>query len=372
MEHQEQSKLLGVYLGQALQEYRITHHLKQKELAELLQVEERTLRRWEKGQIPQNVYELKRIADILDIDHEHLGVSSSLYIPQTLEQIDEAIKKAWNHIKFAQYTEGRLFTDRLVRDVSLQIIREDRAWLNRLALVHQVAGHITSEASRTDGIFMAYHHYHEMEEIARILNDQTLLNIALTYEGDMLRRKGDVAQALVYLEAARDTTPEADVEARGNSYQLLARAYLPLKNMTAFERAMADAEEQSTRVTGILNGYYSLGAVYEEYGKDYGWQGETNKGMEYLDVAEKNLPQTPHWDIVLKTARAMTLVRGGYFAEGGELAIEAAQLCRQTGNRRMLERIYTIQQYLQKVSHEVGKITDPLTEVLHGGTLEQL
>ncbi len=376
MEPKEQSRLLGIFLGQALENYRTKNNIKQKDLAELLNVDERTLRRWEKGQIPQNVIELKRIADALGMDYESLGISPAVYIPRTLEQIDEDIKQAWNYIKQARYTEGRIFVDQLVRDVTLQITKEDPLSLHRLALVRQVAGHMTSEASRTDSVFAAYQHYHEMEEIARILNDHTLLNIALTYEGDMLRRKGDIPQAVGYLEAARDITPQADAETRGNSYQLLARAYLAYGNMDGFERAMSEAERLSdvTLATGSINGYYSLGAVYEEYGKDYGWRGETEKGMKYIDLATKHLPSTPHWDIVLKTAQAMALVRGGYFSEGGQLAIEAAYLCHQTGNKRMLERVYSIQRYLQEVSYEVRQINDPLREALNGpfGSLEQL
>ncbi len=57
-----------------------------------------------------------------------------------------------------------------------------------------------------------------METIARILKDDTLVNIALTYQGDMYRRLGDLGKSITYLEAARDTTPKADKAALGNSF----------------------------------------------------------------------------------------------------------------------------------------------------------
>ena len=42
----------------------------------------------------------------------------------------------------------------------------------------------------------------------------------------MYRRLGKLTQAITYLEAARDTTPQADTAAKGNGIQLLGRAYL--------------------------------------------------------------------------------------------------------------------------------------------------
>jgi len=108
-----------------------------------------------------------------------------------------------------------------------------------------------------------------MERIARILGDQTLINIALTYEGDMLLRGGDAEQSICYLEAARDTTPEADISARGNGIQLLGRAYFRAGRLGDFERAIKESEALAYEpsVVDLSNsamGQYSAGTVYEE------------------------------------------------------------------------------------------------------------
>jgi len=63
--------------------------------------------------------------------------------------------------------------------------------------------------ARTSEVPLAIHYYHEMESVARIIHDQTLLNIALTYQGDMYRRLSDLSKAITYLEAARDTSLQA-------------------------------------------------------------------------------------------------------------------------------------------------------------------
>ena len=91
--------------------------------------------------------------------------------------------------------------------------------LRKLARAQHVAGFVKSHVTRAKEAAIPFSHYNEMERIARILGDQTLINIALTYEGDMLLRGGDVKQSIGYLEAARDTTPEVDISARGNGIQ---------------------------------------------------------------------------------------------------------------------------------------------------------
>lgn len=96
-------------------------------------------------------------------------------------------------------------------------------------------------------------------------------------------------QAITYLEAARDTTPQADNAARGNGMQLLGHAYLRIvlagnaERMKDFERAMAKAEELAYTfdpTTSSTQGHDGPGMVYEEYGRSYTDLGQTHKAME--------------------------------------------------------------------------------------------
>ena len=83
-------------LSQVLIIYRDTHRLTQEELASLLDVEPRTLRRWENGEtILTDTHDLKNIADRLGIPYENLGIASSLYIPLTLEDITATVARIW-------------------------------------------------------------------------------------------------------------------------------------------------------------------------------------------------------------------------------------------------------------------------------------
>lgn len=94
--------------------------------------------------------------------------------------------------------------------------------------------------------------------------------------------------------------------------------------------------------------------------------------MEYLDLADQHLPDTPHWKIVLETARAMALVRGGEVSEGTKIAVDAALYCQKVGNYRMLERVYTIQNYLDHLEMDINNARRTLRDVLLNGPVEYI
>jgi tetratricopeptide (TPR) repeat protein len=363
-------------LSQVLTDYLATHSITQLDLADYLNIGERTLRRWKNGEdMLTDIRELKRIAELLEVEPERLGVAASLYIPLTPDEIDTSIDHVWRLIRAAKYYEASVLVDRLIRDIASFIQTEDPILLRKLAHAQHTAGYIKSQTSRANKADLALFHYSEMERIARILDDQTLINIALSYEGDMLQRGGNVKESIQYLEAARDTTPHADVSARGNGIQLLGRAYFKAGRLGDFEYTMKEAEALAYESQTIdlssdsVKGQYGLGTVYEEWGRSLGLLGQTNGAIEYLDKAEHVFSQT--WtvqrrDMLIKTARAMTLVRNGEIRQGIELAVEAIDLCRKQGNVRLLDRVYGIQRHLDQLTREIGNAGSMLREALAG------
>jgi len=369
-QHQQQTPL-----SIELQAYLKAKNVKQQELADLLNVDVRTLRRWLSGQtIIADVRELKRVADILQVAPERLGVTSSLYIPLTPEQIDDATQHAWKHIRAGKYYEANTLVDKLIIDIASFTQSTDTVLLRRLANAHYVAGFVKSQVSRMNEVNAAIFHYHEMEQIARMLGDHNLMNISLTYQGDMLQRRGNVIEAITYLEAARDTTPQADISAKGNSVQLLGRAYFKARRLGDFEKAIKESEDlalelEETTSGRATKGQYNAGTVYEEYGRSLGLLGQTKEGMDYLDRAEQEFKRT--WvtqrrDLLLTSSRAMVLVHGGEIREGVNKAVECIELVKKSGNVRMMDRIYGIQQYIDRLSHEIGSAGIILREALTG------
>ncbi|SRR5579883_409139 len=372
----QKSKGTPSLAGQVLKEYRKAHNLTQEQIAYDLQIEPRTYRAYENGEYPlTNINELRRIADILGIEPERLGLASSQPLPRSPQEIEAVITHVWSLVEESRIREASLTIERLVQNLQAQITTEDPELLRILAQAHHTAGYVISEGTKAHESLEAILHYQQMASIARTINDHTLLNIALTYEGDMYRRLKNIPKAISYLEAARDTTPEADVAARGNGIQLLGRAYLRSQNIDGFERAMAEAEELANMfdpATSSIHGHYSLGTVYEEYGRSYADMGQIRKALEYLDRAKANLPPAKFWDLLIKTARATALVKGGELETGVQLATETARECQRTGAIRYLDRIYALEQYLAQKEQAIGRARKPLHEVLYSEQVIEL
>jgi Predicted transcription factor, homolog of eukaryotic MBF1 len=368
--HLQQKIRVKSPLALVVKEHRARFALTQEQLATDLSVDVRTLRRWESGETVLNdMRELRRIATLLGVAPERLGIANGTYAALTIEHIDETMQYIWNLIDLARGYEANALVERLVSDLNVQLTSEDPLIMRKLAETLHLAGYVKSMVTRANEAGSSLHYYREMEQVARLLKDDTLLNIALTYEGDMYSRNGDFGKAITYLEAARDSTPNADNAARGNGIQLLGRAYLRAQRLSDFERAMQQAEELSYLVnpqTSSTRGQYSLGTVYEEYGRSYIHLGQMQQAMDYLDLAEAHLARTMHWRILVMTARAMALVRDGEFKQGVDLAIESAQLCREHGTIRLMERIYGVQHYLDHLTREIGHVGSVLRDTLDG------
>ena len=310
---------------------------------------------------------------MLGIEPERLGVAASLYIPKTAEQIEKIVDRVWSLMDEVRISEARPIIEKLIRDVEMQITKEDHHLLRAFAHASQAAGYVISMNATTSEVPLAIHYYHQMESVARIINDQTLLNIALAYQGDMYRRLGDISKAITFLEAARDTTPQANRAARGNGLQLLGRASILKKDVNSFEYAMAEAEELASTIDPVQNsihGHFNLGLIYEEYAKSYAAMGKKHQALEYVKRVKASIPRTPNNNVLLMIVRAEALIYGGEIDSGEPLALEAARLSRMQGHHRRLERIQNIKRYLHQQSLKFGKVEMELDEALNG-PLEQ-
>jgi transcriptional regulator with XRE-family HTH domain len=105
-------------LGQILKDYRETYALNQGQLASYLDMDERTIRRWENGEtVLTDVVTLQRIADRVNVELERLGVLSPIYTPQTPQQIDDVVSFIWSFVNQARNNEARMHVERLVREI---------------------------------------------------------------------------------------------------------------------------------------------------------------------------------------------------------------------------------------------------------------
>ncbi|MBV9021717.1 MAG: helix-turn-helix domain-containing protein [Ktedonobacteraceae bacterium] len=355
-------------LAKVLKTYRETYKLTQEDLAALLDEDPRQIRRWENNETSvKDPGHLRAIADRLAIPYEHLGISPSLYIPLTLEQINTTIDTIWFLIDEARISEGHAIAEKLLQQVTHQFVArtQDATFLCTFARLYHAIAKATSLSVRSDNVGQAVYYYQQMEYFARQLKDETLINLSLTYQGDMQRRKGDIPRALVLLEGACETTPSADEAARGNMLQFLARCYLRANRLDEFEAAMKEAEVLA-HVAGHRMRDFRLAYVYEEYASSYGTLGRTQEALDYVERAEKVQPFTKSVEMLLKLARAEILLRVGDISTGMPLAVEVATYAREHGHNRRLERISALKRYMHQQTLNYGKAEAALSEVLEG------
>ena len=356
-------------VGRALKIYREHHKFTQEQMATLLDEDPRQIRRWENGETQlTDVRELKRIADRLGIPYKDLGIAASIYAPISLEEINNKVDHIWALVDDARIDEAYANAENLVLEASQRTGTNDRETLHMLARMYHAAAHAASLSLKTDEVGQIIYYYQQMEYFAQQLKDDTLLNISLAYQGDMLRRKGDIPHAIVCLERARDTTLQADAAARGNALQLLARAYIQGQQVDNFDTAIKEAEDLAHTIEQQNNSVrqFNLGYVFEEYAKSYGRLGRTQLALDYVDKAEKVRVPTKSSEILMKVARAEILVREGDVRNAIPLAAESAIYSREHGHNRRLERIHAIKRYIHQQVTKFSKAEWELNEALEG------
>ncbi len=356
-------------LAPILKEHREKYGLTQLQLADTLSVDERTLRRWEHQEtILTDVRELRRIASMLGVEAERLGVTDKAGgIPP--EQADETLHHVWQLIAAARIFEARAVAEHFVADLQTNALCPGRqAHLYRLTQAYRVAAYVQDKNTRTSEVHYPLASYRAMEQTSRLLEDPTLVSLALAFTGSMYIRSGEVYRGQAYLEAALAVAPEEDMATEGSIALLLAGGYFKTGQRGAFEQSMAKAEERARQLTddSVSREPFGLKAVYEEYGKSYALLGNMQQALQYIERAQRVPPFDTYWDLVLKTTTVMALIRGGEIPHGVALAVECIELCKKHGAFRLLERIYSMQRYLHRLTTSLQRTTAELREALDG------
>ena len=359
-------------LARALKAYRELHKHTQEELAILLDEDPRQIRRWEHNETSlPDIQQLKNIADRLGIPYEHLGIAPSIHVPLSLEQINAMVDRVWSLIEEGRINEAFAISENGVRDTinQAEIRKHESAFFHTFTRLYHAAAHAASLSARTEETGLPVYYYQQMEYFARQAKDDTSINLSLSYQGDIQRRKGDISRAITLLEAARDTTLGASKAARGNMWQLLARSYIRANKLQEFDTAMKQSEELAYEIrqqgTDTVQQFH-LPHVYEEYAKGYDTLGRTQEALDYIDRAEKLQALTKNVEILLKTARAEVLMHSGDLRNGEPFAVEAALYSKAHGHYRRLERLYLLKRYVNQQMLKYGKTELALSEALEG------
>ncbi len=357
-------------VGQIIREYRKARGVTQKQFAGALGVEARTLRMYENGERTlENITDLRRIADLLEIDPAELGLAARTISAPGAEEIDALVEQAASLIQQARLIEAQTMVEALLRDLKKQRQQEDAPFLRALASAHCIAGQVRTFTSKTREVAQMMQHYQEMETLAQELEDQTLLALAQAFRGDLLRRRGDVALAIGSLEKVRASYSLAGAQADGTIALLLGRVHLANGDINGFEDELARAVEIAQRsgigANAVLT-QFSLGSVYAEYARGYGRLGKLEQSQQYLHLAEAHLPMSNLWSLLFKATQAEALVYAGDIPMAMPLLIEVAHLAQMYGHQLLIERLYRLQYHLEDQVSLFRKASRSLSDVLYG------
>ncbi len=173
-------------LTQILKDHREKYNVTQEQLASDLNVDVRTLRRWENQEtILRDKDELRRLASRLGVEAERFGVTNSSITDQ---QAAETLEHIWKLVTGGRAWEARTIAERLVGDLQTKTRDDNREEnLFRLTQAHHATAYTRAMNTRISEIKYPLTSYHNMGETARLIEDPVLLAIALTYEGDISR-----------------------------------------------------------------------------------------------------------------------------------------------------------------------------------------
>src|SRR5260370_7414555 len=136
-------------IGQVLIQYREAHRLTQEQLADSLNVGQKTILRWENSNPPlRNMDEPYRIADMLGIPPVAFGLQP--FRSRAPQEIDSVVEHVWSLMPQARYIEARTTIEGLLRDVRIE--QEDYQLLSTLAHPHHIPLHAIATNTRTSEI----------------------------------------------------------------------------------------------------------------------------------------------------------------------------------------------------------------------------
>lgn len=376
-------------IGMLLREARNKKGLKQLEVANWLGVSEKTLRNYENGEfLSTDIHILQRIALKLEIEPEQLGLSRPVHY--TYEEAKNLLEKGEANVIAGDFTSAYHIGDVLTRNLTTYAEegKANQETLDLLSRAHFLAGHTSTIIRESRDVSQAFAHFKSMEDLARLLDDETLLTIALTYQGEMLRRDGKLNEAIRTIEAAPHG-PLVDIAAKGNRSQLLARAFASQGNLSSFREQMLRAEELASQSPSGVKGIYipyNLGSVYEEYARVYAQRGNIKEGKRYIDLTEAHIPQIPRWITLTKLTKGEVLLRAvakaeqkhpgnvkhiADFQNGLVLIREATKLARKHSHQRLLRRAYMLKTTFLNEATKFHLIATMLAEAIESGMQDE-
>src|SRR5258707_5135721 len=323
-----------ITLGKLIKQQRESLGLLQDDLAGLVGVDARSVRGWESGSVKTIHWEYRsKLHEVLGISRHVLGLDNQI----TIEEAWDLQEQTNLYFEQGNYIAAKANSDWL--SVEYQKARASHFREMRLILpqVYQSLG--LAEAVLSDRPESTMHFYKNWQRAAKELNDLNGQVLAISFQGDTLRRAGNYTAAQSFLEEVWERfkdNPSSGISDRaaGNGLQFLARVRLEQEEGKQTYELLRRADEYAHRLMPFAaRDYYicfGLLSVKQQLAKLFMLSGKYPKGFKALEEAKLLAKKAgPRWAIPEQMKEGELIMRVGRDSEDASLIKEGRTILLQ-------------------------------------------
>jgi transcriptional regulator with XRE-family HTH domain len=372
--------------GELVKAYRNQREWTQEELAERWGHTREYVSQVERGKRKlDSASQVVRLADILDIPQEKLetigrgipqreikAVSSkeadSAILQMLLEPGRDMVKLAylvWLADQNKSVEENlRDWTLKLEQALTLYSGEFVKPAQQLLAYAHLMRGRMAFD--RLD-FAAAAGHFLETAELGQELNDADTIALGMSYQADVLRKRGRYETALRCFEAAKPYVAVASLDVKGKHYAQVARAHYLFGDEEKFIQSINPALEIADQMKDSVMNIFSLDEVLCEQAAGFTRLWKPEKAIEIFKETDKLRPFRPLRELGSYTLeKALAYLYQGDLDRGIKLSLKGLNLAAQYQSKRHIRRMDVT--YNRLMVLPIGK--DKRLDTLHDAIVE--
>jgi len=299
-----------------------------------------------------------RLADILDIPQEKLeaigrgipqrklaAVSSkdadNVILQMLLEPGRDMVKLAymvWLADQNQNIEENlRTWTLKLEQALTSYAGEFAKSAQRLLAYAHLMRGRMAFD--RLD-FAAASGHFLETADLGQEMNDADCIALGMSYQADVLRKRGRYETALRCFEAAKPYVTAASLDVQGKHYAQVARAHYIFGDEQRFLRAINPALEIADQMKDSVMNLFSLDEVLCEQAAGFTRLDQPEKAINIFKQTDHLRPFRPLRELGSYTLeKALAYLYAGDLDQGIDFALRGLQLASEYHSKRHVRRM---------------------------------
>lgn len=305
-----------------------------------------------------SVAQVVRLADILDIPQEKLeaigrGIPQRKIKATSSQEADSAILqmllapgrdmvKLAYMVWLADQNQG---VEENLRDWILKLDQALTSYQGEfvkpaqqlLAYAHLMKGRIAFD--RLD-YAAASGHFSETTDLGQELGDADIITLGMSYQADVLRKRGRYETALRCFEAVKPYVSVASLDVQGKHHSQVARAHYLFGDEQNFLRAIHPALEIAEQMKDSIMNLLSLDEVLCEQAAGFTRLGKPTKALEIFKETDHLRPFRPLRERGSYTLeKALAYLYAGDLDRGIKISLKGLQLASEYQSKRHIRRM---------------------------------